>query len=647
MPLPVLARDSDSRPLSGRVYPTSPFIEFGEPEEEGDAVRRFERMVRRYSNRVAISSDEGELTYEDLNRSVNRLAHAILAQQTGGGTVGLLLGQNQSVIRAFLAAYKAGTPYVVMDRSYPLSRLEYILRDSRAQLILTNDENAALANKLRSGQMRVLNIDELHATDLSDADPGLAFALDDLIQLTYTSGSSGHPKGLMITHLVRLHSTANYVNTWHVAPGDRLALLHPCGSGASTVETYTSLLSGATLCIYDVRERGLGDLAEWLSRQEITILHWLPTAFRRFTDTLPEGTTLPGLRMVVMGSEPLPRSDIDPMRAVLAPDCLIANRYGTTEAGTTATFFMARDTPIPTEVVPVGYITHGREVMLLDGAGETVPAGEVGEIVVKGRYCAAGYWGKPELTAATFLPDPDGGPKRIYHTGDLGRFLADGCLVHLGRKDSQTKIRGFRVELAEVEVALMAHPNVNEGVVVAQKDARGESCLVAYVVPRTPPGPSVSELHRFLAQRVPHYMMPSFFVHLGELPLTPGQKVDRSALPALDWSRPNLDAAYVAPRDEWEDSLVAIWAEVLGLAPDAIGVHDPFVELGGHSLHAAQILARVRETFQANLSPQAFFQAATVAQQARAIVHAGSQVGQNKPKLSPRRQPRPAPSEGE
>jgi len=281
-------------------------------------------------------------------------------------------------------------------------------------------------------------------------------------------------------------------------------------------------------------------------------------------------------------------------------------------------YFLDEHTPTAGHVLPVGYPAEDKEILLLDEDGAEVGGDAVGEIAVRSRFLSPGYWRRPDLTAAAFRPDPAGGPERIYRTGDLGRRLPDGCLIHLGRKDFQVKIRGFRVEVAEVEGALLSLPTVQEAVVVAREDRPGDRRLVAYLVPTARPAPTVSALRQALAATLPDYMVPAAFVALDTLPKTPGGKVDRRALPAPGRARPALDQPLVAPRTPVEATVGAIWQEVLGL--DEIGLHDNFFDLGGHSLAASQVIARVTETCHVDLPLRMLFEAPTVNGLALAVV---------------------------
>jgi len=294
----------------------------------------------------------------------------------------------------------------------------------------------------------------------------------------------------------------------------------------------------------------------------------------------------------------------------LSSDCLLSTGLGSTETGNVRMFFIDKEKEVNSNMMPpLGYEVEDKEILLLDDAYAEVDLGDIGEIAVKSQYLALGYWQNPTLTQAAFVPEPAGGSERIYRTGDLGRLLPDGCLVHLGRKDFQVKIRGYRIELAEIEMALIDTGTLKEAVVLAHEDSFGEKRLIAYVVPNQVQAPSIQELHSFLRERLPDYMEPSTFVFLDTLPLTPGGKVDRRALP--DQARPDFIDPFVAARTPVEERLAGIWAEVLHL--EQVGIHDNFFELGGHSLLATQVISRLSEAFAVELPLRSLFETPTVA----------------------------------
>jgi acyl-coenzyme A synthetase/AMP-(fatty) acid ligase/acyl carrier protein len=369
---------------------------------------------------------------------------------------------------------------------------------------------------------------------------------------------------------------------------------------------------------YDLATEGFAPLAEWMRTHQITVIHTLATTFRRFCDTISVDATFPALRILRLGGEAINTEDVKRFRRHFSPHCVLVHAMGPTETFTIRRHFITQEWHSSDSKVPVGYAVPDKEVLLLDETGREVGAGQVGEIAVRSKYLALGYWRRPDLTEVAFIPDPRGGDERLYLTGDLGMMRPDGCLIHVGRKDFLVKIRGYRVEVSEIEVALLRLDSVKAAVVHTHLDDAGEQRLIACIVPAPGVAPTVSELRRALAQTLPDYMIPSAFVFLEAFPLLPNGKIDRRALPAPNRARPALNAPYVAPRTPTESELARIWAEVLEL--EQVGVRDHFLELGGDSLLATRILWRVIQTFRVELSMEAVLAAPTVAQMAELIV---------------------------
>jgi amino acid adenylation domain-containing protein/non-ribosomal peptide synthase protein (TIGR01720 family)/FkbM family methyltransferase len=591
--------------------PTDRFRPFEEEEVEQSVPARFEQQVRRFPDQLAIKSQRQELTYRELNAAANRVAHAILAQRgEGEEPVALFLEHGAPVLVAILGTLKAGKIYVPLDPSYPRARLAAMLDDCQARLILVDNGTLPLADPLRQQGRSLIHIDEIDPR-VSTEDPGLSLSPDTLAYILYTSGSTGQPKGVVHNHRSLLHHVGTHTNMIQIGPHDRLSLLHSCSFSAARLDYFGALLNGAAVYPYPAAGSGIRHLAAWLTQEEITVLSLLPTGFRHFASTLTEGQKFPRLRTIALGSEPVHRRDVEIYKLHFSADCVFINRLGTTETGTLCYHVIHRETPIADSIVPVGYSIPGVDILLLDPDGKEVKPQQVGEIAVRSSFLAVGYWRKPELTEAAFQPDPDGSGRRIYRTGDVGRVLPDGCLVHLGRKDFQVKVRGYRVEVAEIEAALLELCAFAEVVVVAREDPANDRRLIAYLVPARQPPLTVSEIRRALAERLPDYMIPAAFVMLDALPLTPTGKVDRQALPPPDGARPNLGVAYVAPRTPVEEAVATLWASALGL--EQVGIHDSFFELGGDSLSATRLLFRIRDMFEVEVPPRCLFEAPTVA----------------------------------
>jgi amino acid adenylation domain-containing protein len=625
-PLPIVNRSAQETSKGRRVSPTNPFLEFKKEEIEQSISDRFEQQVLRYPDRLAVKGKSYTLSYNELNRAANRVARALLARRAGGEEpIGLLLEHVAPMVIAILGVLKAGKLYVPLDASYPPARIDYMLEDSQASLIVADDKNLPLATEWAQQGRHVLNIDRLDP-ELSDQNLGLAIAPDSLAYLLYTSGSTGQPKGVVQNHRNVLHNMMKYTNGAHICADDRLSMHVSYSFSGAVTNTFSALLNGAALFPFDIKAEGLAHLAAWLMQEEVTIYQSVPTVFRHFLDTLTGEEAFPRLRLIDLFGEAVSVRDIERYKKHFSQHCLLQHRMAATEMSVIRLYFFDKDTPITDNVVPVGYAVEDTEVLLLDEAGAEVGANRPGEIAIKSRYLAPGYWRQPELTQAKFLPDPKGGDERLYLTGDLGLMRPDGCLVHLGRKDFQVKIRGHRIEVDEIELALLDSAVIKEAVVVAREDQADEKRLVAYVVPKRESVATVSELRRVLRTTLPEYMMPSAFVFMDALPLTPNGKVDRLALPAPDQGRPDLEGTLVAPRTLVEEVVAGVWAEVLGV--QRIGVHDNFLDLGGHSLLATRIMSRICQAFRVELPLRRFFEAPTVAGLAQAIVANEAKPGQ-------------------
>ena len=596
------------------IRPEGDFKLFANEAIEQSIPQRFEQQVRVYGDRVAIKSARETYTFAALNRTANRLARAILSRRhRAAEPVALLFDHGASVLVAIMAVLKSGKFYLVLDAGYPPDRLQSMLQDSGAKLVVTDPENYAFARQLCSDRADILNIADVRL-DLADDDLGDYPTPDSLALLLYTSGSTGRPKGVMHTHQNILVDVRNLTNGWCATEQDRW-LLHTSVSFANSVRTiYSSLLNGGAIYPYDIKKHGFGDLPNWLLSNEITIVRTVPTTFRDFMGTLEKGLVFPAVRVLSVGGEPMLRADVDFFNQHFLSHCVLVHALGPTECLTVCWAFIPHGAQITGSKLPIGYSLQDKDVLVLDDAGQEVGPGKVGQLAVKSRYISRGYWRDPERTDAVFLPDPTGDDARIYLTGDLGVREPDGCLIHVGREDFQVKIRGFRIDVAEVEIALRAVDGVETAVVVGRQDGMSQQRLVAYFVPTTHPPITVTKLRQSLARVLPDYMIPAVFVSIDALPQTPNGKTDRLRLPLPGRDRPALENPLVLPRTEMESDLSAIWAEVLGL--DQVGVQDNFFELGGNSLLATQIIARVVQRLKVNIPLRHLLESPTVASMA-------------------------------
>jgi amino acid adenylation domain-containing protein len=590
--------------------PSGAFVEFPIEDIETSIPARFEKIVRMYPDRLAVKMGDRALTYDELNRYANRVARAILGLRgVGSEPIGLFFEHGADIVAAILGTLKAGKFYVALDPSSPKAKTNVILEDSQLKLIICNNRTWSDAEPFSDLAGMCLSIDEI---DSRVADENLNFKIDPatLSSIVYTSGSTGTPKGVIDTHRNILESSRHLTQRVNLTAADRLTLLHNLTSASARTNLYLSLLNGASMFPFDVRSEGIEHFPEWLSRERITILYCPVALLRQLGESHTEEFMVPTLRVLHVSGAPITRNDFELYKKRFHDDVSLEISMGSTEARSIAAALVNKQFSFPTEGNPVGYAPPGKTILILDAAHKKLPRGEVGEIAVKGRNINPGYWRMPNLTIERYLADPDGGDEKIYLTGDLGVMLADGFLVHLGRKDLMVKIRGYRVNLNEVEGALLEHFQVKEAAVAAWDSDPGEKYLVGYVVPRQKSALNVSELNEFLRKKLSDYMIPASFVFLESLPFVNG-KLDRTALPLPDHQRPNLRTPYVQPDSELQQKLSQIWAEVLSL--DRVGVHDNFFDLGGHSLAATRLISRVLDSFRVEVSLKSLFESPALA----------------------------------
>ena len=429
-----------------------------------------------------------------------------------------------------------------------------------------------------------------------------------------TSGSTGEPKGVVRDQRVMLHHAMTYSLDHAVVPGDRQSYLYSSQSGASMPDMFGALLNGAALCPWDPRAGGIRELAEWIDEQRITLLH-LPIGLSRLlVHGLPPGKRFPSLRVMIASGEPAFQHDILAARQCVSEDCVLVHQLSATETNYMTRNLLYPGSPVPEGVVSVGAPARDKLIRLVDAQGHDVPEGGIGEIVVESAYLAAGYWHDPALTARKFSSIPGAPGVRRYATGDLGQWTDHG-LRHLGRADEQVRVRGHRVELAEVEGSLLAWAAALQAAAVAQPDGQGGHRLVAYVVPADPHRPPTQDdMRAYLADRLPEHMLPSALVIMDELPWLATGKIDRRSLPQTRGDRPHLRTAFEEPRDVYEEKLQRIWQSVLGIRP--IGVRDAFFDLGGSSLQAMRLISRVSGEFGERLPQASLLQTPTIEKQA-------------------------------
>ncbi|HYW71139.1 MAG TPA: amino acid adenylation domain-containing protein [Pyrinomonadaceae bacterium] len=585
----------------------------------------FEAQVERAPAAVALVFQDTRLTYDELNQRANQLAHYLVkAGLKPAAVVGVCLERSVEMIVALLGILKAGAAYLPVDLSQPRDRLRSMLSSARVAMFLTRQ---SLADRLppADGQRVFLDAEAARIGLESKANlRNFGASGEDLAYVMFTSGSTGQPKGVSVTHrnVVRLVKNTNYVRF----DADQTFLqLAPISFDASTFEIWGSLLNGSRLVIMPAPTPTLEELSAILQKHQVTILWLTAGLFHQMVDYHPQA--LRSLRYLLAGGDVL---SVQHVKRLLEgdPGLHLINGYGPTESTTFACCHSMSHGDVGA-TVPIGKPISNTEAYVLDEQMQIVPQGVSGELYLGGDGLARGYLNRPDLTAERFVPNPYtsamGG--RLYRTGDLVRYLADGNLEFLGRRDDQVKVRGFRVELSEIELVLAEHPLVRETLVVAHKMVAEDKRLTAYVVSEGQAAPSGNELRAFLREKLPAYMLPSSFVFLEALPLTRNGKVDRRALPLPEDLRDVDQRDRLSPRTPVEDLLSNIWAQVLDLK--LVHPDDNFFELGGHSLLATQVMARIRAAFVVELPLQELFMNPTVATLAQSVERVLTEGGEN------------------
>lgn len=599
----------------GRILPgTRPVGAIPWDDVAGSVPRRFESQVEQQPDSLAVVDGFRRWTYDELNRKSNRLAHRLLARLGAApAPVAILFDLEADMFTAIYGILKAGKFYVALDPHSPPARLRSLLEAMDAPVLITNTTHDALAGMIIPAAAAVLHVER--DAGLRDDNLVLEIPNDQLAYVMYTSGSTGMPKGVMQTHENLLVDMLRQGRDLATSSADRYGLLFPAWSSAACCSVFGALLNGAAVCCFDLHRNPVAAMAQWFVENEITICDITVAALRLFAASLKGGERFPKLRMIAPGGEPLYRSDVELCRRIFSAGCVVQNSLGTTETRTATQYFITPDIELDAALVPVGYAVEGKRILLLDDRLAEV---DEGEIAVCSRYISPGYWRRPDLTDRVFLRNPTDGSELIYRTGDLGRRLEDGRIVHLGRKDFQVKIRGHRVEVEEVENHLLRLPEVDDAAVIAVPDHRGELRLAAYVVLKPGVQMTADELRNSCAATLPAACLPTAYFRVPELPKTSNGKLARRLVADLAGEKlPDTGTFNVAPRDEVETVLCTIFRQVLGCAD--IGIDDDFFDRGGDSLRAMDCLLQIERALCRRISPAAFLASCTVEHLARRI----------------------------
>lgn len=581
----------------------------------------FQEQVKRTPNAVAVQFEDQSLTYKELDKRADELSKILVSQGVKPGIlVGIYVKRSLDMLVGLLGVLKAGGAYLPLDPSFPAERLAFMLADSEASFILTQ---TSLQETMPENKAQVICLDSLGEVSSNkrkkkEAKPS------DLAYVIYTSGSTGKPKGVQIHHQAVVNFLCSMRESLKINSEDALLAVTTLSFDIAVLELLLPLTVGARVVIAGSEIIADGTLlADALTQFNATVMQATPASWRSLLEAGWKGKA--DLK-ILCGGEALV-SDL--AEKLLERGAEVWNLYGPTETTIWSTLYQVTKNEIHgvSNTVPVGRPIANTQIYILDSELQPVPVGVIGDLYIGGDGVSRGYLNRPELTAERFIPNPFDASSTIYKTGDIARYLPDGNIEFFGRSDQQVKVRGFRIETGEIEVRLASHPSVRQAVVVAWKEKTSDASLVAYVVPASAESEAdAHQLREYLRQSLPEYMVPSIFVNIESLPLTPNGKVDRKALPQPTQVRPDLRLPYVAPRTTLEKELALICAEVLGLENSnghfAVGVHDNFFDLGGHSLLGTRLVFKLREKYKlesAHLPLRALFEQPTVANLARII----------------------------
>ena len=572
-------------------------------------VSRFERQVAAVPDKLAIVTDEISLTYRALDQRAGHIAATLASLPSPRDRpIVLFLRDEAARIAAMLGLLKANRICIPLAPNSPVKWVSQVIEDSGAAQIIVDISTRAIAELAAAGSAIVVEVDQLGRSP----EPFLATRTaspDDTAYVVYTSGSTGRPKGVAINHRSLLRWGDVRYPLFGLGRNDRYANLRSSGVVSGVINSLLPLFCGGTLFPFDLHCHGLQQLTPWLIAQKISHVSFPASLLRTWLASLPDDLRLPALRVVGATGDRLYAQDVIRASRHLEGDWRIGYQYSATECGIIAAQVFTSSWLPDTNIVAVGRPIDGLEVCIQDETAALVAAGEIGEIVVRCRFLAQGYWNNLELTAKVFQTDPLDSAIRLYRTGDLGRWRSDGTLEYVGRKGRRIRLRGYNVEPFQVECELMRQPGVRDAVVVAHDGAAGqEPCLVGYVA--APASASPPAMRECLAERLPSYMVPSYIVVLDSFPVASSGKIDLNALPPPYREETRL-VAFRAPSDDREHELCAIWQEVLKIPK--IGIDDDFFELGGASLQALMVFAQLEARLGYSLSPTTIVQAPTIA----------------------------------
>lgn len=582
-------------------------------------VESIEKQVEEHRESTAVKTHDRLVTYGELNDSANNLANIILKKSKSNDRVTLLFEHGADMIIGILGVLKTGRIYVPLDPTYPEERLVDIFKDSGAEILVTNDKNLKYAEELvhiLNRKVYLINIDKVDLISPAN-NPKIAIEPEQTAYILYTSGTTGKPKGVMQSHKNIMELVGNYAEELLISHADRLGLTTSYSHTVAAIDIFSALLNGAGIYPYDLKNKGsIENMSNWIEENSISILHTVPSIYRYFIKSIDKTKRISDTRLIILGGEVVYSSDIEEYKLHFSDDCIFVNLFGASEILVAAFYLADKNTQVNTRTVPIGYELEGVSIQLLNDDNKAAGIYECGELVYHSHYLSQGYWNLDEKTNHQFERNPETGEVIAYKSGDLARLLPSGTIEHLGRKDTQVKIRGMRIELTEIESVVGGLKGIRECAAIVLEKPNQENTIVVFYVPENEEVIENKQFKLMLKSKLPEYMIPSLLYPVDSIPHTPNGKVDRKAL-----SIKNVDvkeeAAYEPPKNQVEERMTEIWSEILEIGK--IGVNENFFELGGHSLKATSLVSRIHKTFQVEVKLGEVFSYPTIRELAKLI----------------------------
>lgn len=573
--------------------------------------------IRSNSSRNLLVTSQGSISYETASRVSDSICHffkkTLGLSQAG---IGLSIQDPCKLVPAMMGVLKSNNYSVILDMNYPEITLNSMVIDSRIDLIVTDNNHLDFVSTKIKKEVRIINIDDLiNLEKVPEQD--FHYALDDIAQVIFTSGSTGTPKGVVFTYRTFTHSVYTQLKTLEYSPDDRLLQLSSFSFSGFLASVFTALITGFTIFYHDIKNEGFSGLPIWIQKNKISILTTSPSTFRGLTETIRDDDVFPSIRMCKLSGEKREKRDLVALKKYCPNITSVRLGYGGTEFHTAASSLIPIDELLELEVLPSGLPLDEIKIFIWDESGNVLPPGEEGEIVIYGDSLAAGYINNPDLTDQKFIRDPKNPPWQYFKTGDLGKILEDGQLLHLGRLDNMVKIRGVRVELEGIEKQVLSYPGVIQVVSRVFENTKAIKKVVVYFVAEEGIEIPLSDLRKHLLETLTIHQIPNYLLQLPGFPTTPSGKVAYSELPLPSITRPSLKNSYQKPADETEKRIVAIWEDQIGIT--GVGVTDDFFELGGDSLIGVLIFAALEEEFAKKLPVSILLEASNIQALARII----------------------------